>query len=663
MAQRYYRIDSWIAGISSDNKVGPANSFSYGQSVDFRSSPSKLGVLPRTVKETGSTVVTEIKDGVRVPANGGDTYWAGTTKIYKRVPASAGSPGTWSVFSSDASLINANSALYRNDTDSVYIGDSTTIHRISPMSGTPAFEANKFAQSLDQSRTGGALTYTLPTSISESATAKLSFTPTIEPLYSVKLYVVAKGTGDVTVTVHDEANNVIGSKTLTNANLTNGVLNEFVFATPLRVLASPSAKTYHIHAVVTTGTTTVQTATASDFSTANYETYGSRLVGNDAPHPMINFLQYICIGNERYLSVWEPLSETPSNNEWLRHRLVFPPEYTVIGLALWDEYIAIATFKNVSSDYGGTSSAIPAGRGSAEGIIFFWNGTSSTYDFSIPIPEGAPESLYSYGNVLQWIANGRLYNWSGGVPQVIREIPKVSDFLSTQSPTAHEADVFLQAAQNSMVVNDGLLLIGYPRQTVNENLKIGVYSYGTNNQEYSPALGYDYVPSHGATTATFANSGTPPDPITGITDIEKFGANVFIAWKHSSDGGATTSYGVDVVNNSNSPFASASFESMIFDDRRPWKQKLAYKIITTTKPIPAGATVTPKYRKDRATNFTTDSGVVMEEGETVSEMHIQDGDERFYEFEIGFNITAGNIQPEIISQVLVFDPLRDEQVD
>lgn len=649
MAKRALTNISRVGGLSFDSKQGLENSFAFGQSVEFRKVPTEVTIKPKTVKESGSNVTTEVTDAVQDP-NTGDLYLAGLTEIYKRTPEAAGGSGTWSTFSSHADIVSVKSLLYKHDLNAILAVDDTYVHKIKDMSGTPTLENKKYADLLDTSQSGSSNTYTLPTSISETATTYLTYTPTIEPLLTVKLYVVSKGTGDWTLTMHDDANNTLGTVTVTNANLTNGQLNSFTFATPPRMLVKPNARTYHFHLTVSTGTSTVRTATASQFSTADHEIYAQRLVSADY-HPIAEFLQYVCIGNERYLSVWESLSDNPLKSEWEQHRLTFPSNYEVNGLAVYDEYLAISAYKKRSSDYGGDF-----GQDSTTGIIFFWDGVSTTYNYYVIIPEGAPESLTSYKNVLYYIANGRNYAWAGGQPVLIRAFPGIDDFVSGDG---HDADVYLQAPYNGIDVSDGVMQIGFPYKTANESIKHGVYSWGSADKNYTDTFGYDHVPSHGRTGLVVANTGSPPTPISGITMVKAFGANLFIAWRDSSDSGATTSYGVDVVKRSNDPYSVASVENLVYDYNRPWKDKQAIEYIITFESLPANCSVTPKYKIDRATSWTSGT-TINTTGSKLAKLHIN---KRFKEIQTGYDLVGSSSgTPTITGDALIFEDLDRETI-
>lgn len=114
-------------------------------------------------------------------------------------------------------------------------------------------------------------TYTPPTSISEAAANKKSFTPTKTAILKVAVYVVAKGTGIWTLTLHDSSNNVLGSDSILNANLTNSAFNYF------NVPYTWTGGTLHFHVTSTVADGTLKCNTSSDLSTCSFlETYSTK---------------------------------------------------------------------------------------------------------------------------------------------------------------------------------------------------------------------------------------------------------------------------------------------------------------------------------------------------------------------------------------------------
>lgn len=121
-------------------------------------------------------------------------------------------------------------------------------------------------------------TYTVPTSIVENATNRCEFYP--EKLaynHQIEVWVVDKGTGDWTMTIHDGSNNLVqmcsqfdysqktttGTVTIPNASLTNGQMN--VFSIEWDNLPDVL---HHFHLTSTVGDGTIKVVTAGDLNTA-----------------------------------------------------------------------------------------------------------------------------------------------------------------------------------------------------------------------------------------------------------------------------------------------------------------------------------------------------------------------------------------------------------
>lgn len=704
--KRVLNIAKFSGGMAGSEKEGVANSFKYTKNMDLRSNPTKAKLNPRTVKDSGATVTDLILDSVRVP--NGDTFFIGDTgNFYKRTAA-----GVWSLIGS----VGANSGgsiIYRDDTDTIYITKQNDIAVYRPVSGTPALTASFLAQSKDQFyEAGGASTYALTVNITENDAQRQNFTPEIEPLYSVKVWVIAKGTGNWTLTVHDAANNVIASKTIANASLTNGALNEFVFATPGRVLVKPNARTYHIHltstvadgtaqtyllsigaatisnatpAVVTKAThglaigdaiyfTTTDTLpaplavnttyyvissgfTSGDFQISTvpggnainttsagagthtllrqpkltYETYGQRLATtNNGLHPMIQFMQYCLIGNGRYVSVWEPLSEAPLNTEYLHNKLVLPPGYEVCGFTLVDEFVAIAAEKkstNADSNY-------------QDGKIFFWDGTAGTYNLYKDIADGSPHGIFAKDSIAYWNSKGEIFACTvTGLPQKIRRLPNIDgEYTSRRDNT--------MCYPNVMTVRKGVILMGFPSYTNNLLIEHGVYGYGAVDKNYPPAFSFDYTISTGTLLNTSGN--------VRIGMVKNFNEDLFISWRDGND------YGVDIVNNSSKPATTASLESLIFDNQGGWKQKTAIKFEVGFESLPTGCTLTPKYKIDRGAWVNGTTAIA---ASTEAEISFPAG-RRWKEIEFGFDVaTDANAvtSPGITNIAFHFDDQMEEK--
>lgn len=616
----------WNGGMSSDLKEGPKNSFFYSLAFDFRKNPSQLSILPGTRVDSGEVVSDLILDMVQV--NDGSRYAIGDTgTFYKRTTG-----GTWSKVGSISE--SAYGMLYRPDTDAIYLTKDKEVAIYHPVSGSPILTSTKFGPSRSEEsaalKSGGTNTYSLTTAVNEASIHKREFTSDIEPLYSIKVFVKDKGTGDWTLTLHDDANNSLGSVTVTNANLFNNQLNEFKFSSQVRILVKPNARTYHYHLTSTVADGTVQTTTASSLADCDVEVWADRLVNtNNGFHPIMQFLQYTLIGNGNYVAQHEPLSDDPSNLEFKRHRLVLPTGYEVTGLSQWEEFAVIAAEKRASS----------SAQQFQKGLLFFWDGLSSTYNYYIDITEGSPYSPYLHNNTLYYFARDSLYGYAGGRPTKIRTMRE------TDAEFSDTSDSYV-VYPNMMAVRRGVLLTGFPSETTNQSVEHGVYSYGSIEKNYNESFGFSYAISSGTLTNTGSNN-------LRIGMIRNFGDELFVSWREGSE------YGVDIVDNSSDPASTAILESLTFDNEVAYKNKLALALKLTFTALPADMTVTLKYSINRAAFVTADTAT---EGDTLIYSEFDpSGDVHFKEIQFRIEATGtATSTPIFNSFAFEFDDLEDE---
>lgn len=574
---------TWSGGVSVDAKLGSDNSFKASQGINHRKKASSIELHRKFVKESGTTVDTAVHQGVRAPD--GSVFFMGETKIYRRTKDTVGAPGSYSVFQSG--LTNIKSGAFNLDRKEIFVPSDKTIHAIKYATGSPVFQADMVGQLKDKETINtGALTYTIPLAITEVATAKIEFQPDIEPYIRVGFYVVAKGTGNITLTLHDAANAVLGTVVVAAASLTNGAVNYFTFSSQIRLSAQPNPYTYHVHLNSTVADTTIRTSVASDMSKADFVTYADALISG-VYHPSTNFLQFFLVGNGNYVAAWEPITDSPTKTEYLPHRLKLPTEYTVLGFQDYKEYQVISAYKSVSSDYG-----TEFGVGSTEGLLGFWDGASRGFAWFVKIEGGAMESIYVKDGFIYGYVNGVLHVTSGDTPVPVYEIPGLVDFTSTHG---HADDVYLQAPYNAMTVKDNVMLMAYPAVTANEAIIPGVYSFGRKTKDFAESIAFDHIPSHGQTATQFvANT-----PSSGITFIGTFGKNTFIGWKTVIAGIVT--YGIDVLNSLSPPYASGFIEYLDMDNKMTYKEKEGVRAIATYTSLPDDAQVKLFYKINGST--------------------------------------------------------------
>ncbi len=619
-------VQEFYAGRSSDDTIGPKASFGYDQALEFRRKSSQLTVLPGP-RKISAAVVTDLPLNI-VQVNNGNRYAFGDTGNFYKISTS-------NVVTEIANSLTSGSdgLLYRSDSDAIYMATTNTLERYAPISGSPTFDQSYgVSKSIDTAatRTGGAATYTLTTGVNEGATHMCSFEPDIEPFYSMKVKVVAKGTGNWTLTLHDGLNTVLGTSTVANASLSNGALNEFVFGSQVRGYVKPNARTYHFHLTSSVADGTAQTTTASDLSTADYELWAYRLVqSRNGLHPIAQFLQYTLIGNGDYLAVWEPLSPTaPPNNEFQRHRLTLPSGYEVCGITTTDEFAVVAAEK-LSTD--GT-------KDFQEGLLLLWDGTAQTWNQIVIVTGGSPDAIYTYNNYPYFFVNGALCAWLGG--KTITTIRTMADVSNVYTDTIDNTRTY----PNMMTVRDNLLHMGFPSTTTNVSIEHGVYTLGALHKDFPSAFGYGYVIS------TQTNKNTAGTLKLGC--VRNFGDEMYIGWKDGA------SYGIDIVDSICDPAPVFKFRSRVFDAGVTRKSKQALRMAIDTAAIPANVTITPVHKIDDAADTTH---TAMAQGDTEIISTIQTG--RFKQITFGFDGTcSGTTSPTIYADTLEWNSLSDQRI-
>jgi hypothetical protein len=607
----------FYGGIAVDDKVGAENSHAYSRSADFRKKPGQLTPLAQPRRVGVNNIVDLIQQIIQV--NDGTRY-------------ALGNLGNFYSIENDNDVIvkaklpdGAAGMLYRRDLQEMYMSSSTTVSYYGKFPN-PTVQVDKYAESASDDDAafseGGTNTYTLSTEIVETNTQLQSFESDIEPLVKIRVQVGDGGTGDWTLTLHDDANNTLATSTVTNADITDSTFLDFEFSSQIRLYVKPSARTYHFHLTSTVADGTVKCETAGDLNTCDYEIYADRLIQtNNGVHPMAQFLQYVCIGNERYLSVWEPLEDVPSNAQWERHRLDFGDGYEVTSMATTDEYLVIACERRSAQ----------ADRDFQEGRLFFWDGLSETYSFFIEITEGSPESLYTYQNIVYMVINGALYVWPGG-----KDLIKLRTLLNTDTEFTNISDSTV-VYPNMMGVRRGILVFGYPSVTASETMEHGVFSWGAIDKNFPTSFGYNYILSTGRRTYDGTNA-------LKIGCVRSFGDTLYTSWQDATN---NIPYGLDVVDNDSVPATTGSWEARIYDGKAVFKQKVARDFKLTCVALPANTTIRMKYKVDRGSWVYPDDGVLTE-GDTYKVASI---DLRNKEVQVGFDWETSATTPFVVTSV------------
>lgn len=677
----------FMGGTSVSRKLGIANSFYYGQGLDWRSDPSQMDVLPgsRQLATNLQDLITGMEqdlNGVRwgIGSNGG---------IYQI--------NTSNAVSKKAQLTENGSTgiLYNQVTDQLYIPGQKSVSMYgqitSGISGNPNFKSNQFAQSAsvapgcvnlyntsdgffdglarnnvqsigvgitetvvtNQVVTNSTKTYSVPSTLREITGQFCFFAPDIEPFYSIQVYLSAVGTGNATLTLHDSLNNTLATVTINNGSLKVGY-NEFVFSKQIRALVSASqtgtTATYHWHITssVSSDTMTVGTLTADDLSTADFLLFAYRLVQTtNGWHPTTLFtgsgIPQLCIGNGQYLSTYNFGNDSnPLNSQWVRHALFFKPGYEVCGIATNNQYLVIAAERRSAN----------SSRNFQDGILYFWDGTTNAPNFTIDIPMGAPYGLYTFNNVTYFACAGSLFAWSGG--QTVIKVRKL----------AYQNTDYLNAVDNTLINPNmftsryNLLLMGYPSSTTNFNINYGIWSWGTVELTFPNSYGLSYTLSNG-----YLNNATSLNLQIGC--VQNFVDSMYTSWQYT-DSNSVVHYGLDILDNFSTPSTTFNWQSLIWDGGSRYKVKQALRMKISFTPLPTGCTVTPTYSLDRGAFVIADpiTGASYTQSTVGStSVVIEINNARFHEIQWGFNGTSSSsaTQPVTITGVSIeINPLPDE---
>lgn len=630
----YVGLSSFCGGESQNAKFGGKYQYDYGRHLDVRKNSAGFSILPGTAKASSGTVTDLVQDMTQVPD--GSRYALGDSgNVYKVTTG-----GIWSKLGNIGEAGGAG-ILYRSDSDCIYITGQTKVARISKVSTAPTLDVNWFqygkSAAASCTTTGGTNSYTLPSTVQENSLNMRTFIADIEPLVRIGVKPLVS-TGDWTMTIHDDANNLLGTSTVTGTNLIDNQINYFTF-TPIRLLvssnnytsSSSNGRTYHYHLTSTVATDSVQTTTAGSLADCDMELWANALVQTvNGLHPIYNFAQLTLFANEKYVAAYEPLQDQPTTADFQRHRLTLPSGYETNGFAQLDLYAAITAERrstNATQDF-------------QEGKLLLWDAIQTTYNRYYDIPEGSPESIFSHKNVVSFFAGGALWQSSGGQPIKVRTIRGTDSEYSNIADSTH-------CYPHMMTVRRGILLAGYPSFTTNLNLEHAVYGYGRISDQYPLSWTTSYTMSTGSILNTGSNNLRQ-----GM--VKNFGDTLYTSWRDGNN------YGVDVVNNSSLPSTDFQVQLLYFDNNEPYKESLSKKALAVFDTLPTGYSMRMWYMLNNGTRvYSTDDGTgYVTSGNTV-QMTIP---KQFIGLQVGLEGTSTATTPLFCRYFgIVFDPERDRE--
>lgn len=596
------RFEGGLATLSE--KADMANSFKFLKNLDPFKDPSSI-TQARTATLVSGATVTGLphwaEDGS--PWSTNRYFYGSGGKIYQETSA-----GVWSSLRTVTGGAGEGLKVYA---DYLYYALGVSLGRYGKLSGTPAFDDDFLTDGttdVDQSGgSTGAADYVPPTTIAETATARQTFTPTRDPLAAIIIDVDVVGTGDWTITVHDSRNVSIGTKTIANASMGTGD-RTFTF-TPLRL---EIGNEYHFHVTSTVANGGVDTGTATDLEDAEFSTLFDILIDVDW-HPMVEHLNLLIIGNERYLASWDQAVYNPN-------AVVFPPGFECRTIAKFNEFIVAGCYRGASLSE------------TEEARLYFWDGISSTFNFYTNVTLGGPNALINakgelvgvYGN------KGAIYKGNEPFQDIVDKIPKLV--------AGKQVEVY----PGAITEHEGKTLIGYSAITDDSaGLEQGVYEYGRQDQKLPEAFNFPFIISTATTQGTTLKIGL----------VKSFGDDLYIGWKDGDDEGVDKiAIGAGAVN-------GGVLESLVFDGGDPDKEFLPMTLVITFEALTTGQSVTPKYKLNRAASFT-DGAAASTVGDTRIELPLF---QRCNELEFGFTLAStSNTFIKITEMRILYEDLAEE---
>lgn len=285
-------------------------------------------------------------------------------------------------------------------------------------------------------------------------------------------------------------------------------------------------------------------------------------VQTEAIHgPIVEFLGNLYFANGRYLGEW-------NDTTWTYNKITLPIGWKIRTMAVLGEELVMGGWigSNVY-DY-------------SKGFLWFWNGTDTSVTNFLEVSEGAVNSMYVVDNLLYFVAGsvGNLYVYTG---QTIK-LRQLTNLLAT--------DDYVEVFPGAMATHKGDLMIGLAGKTDSADITQGVYSYSRTSKNYPRAMNIDHIISTGTKTGATLKIGA----------VNSVGPNeLYVGWEDT-----TATNGIDKVSGT-SPYTTALWHSLWFDNGSPYSVKELDQIKFTFKPLAASESFDFYYRLDRASGWTT----------------------------------------------------------
>jgi len=325
--------------------------------------------------------------------------------------------------------------------------------------------------------------------------------------------------------------------------------------------------------------------------------------------PINEFLGNLYFANGRYLGEWD-------GSTWTYNKITLPIGWKIRCMAVLGENLMMGGWvgSNVY-DY-------------EKGFLWVWNGTDTSVTNFLEVNEGAINAMYVIDNNLFFIAGsvGNLYVYTG---QVIKMRQLTTELTASQ---------YLEIFPGAMTASRGKLLVGVAGKTDSSSLTQGIYSYGRVSKNYPRALNISNIVSSGTKTGTTLKIGA----------VHAVGPNeVYVGWEDT-----TATNGIDKISGT-TPYTTATYYSLWFDNGNPYVEKETDLIKFTFKPLAANESMDFYYRRDRASGWTT-LGTADTDSDTEKRFVITPIT-TWKEIQLRVDLkTSGSTSPDLLSASVVF---------
>jgi len=319
--------------------------------------------------------------------------------------------------------------------------------------------------------------------------------------------------------------------------------------------------------------------------------------------PIMTFLNFVAFSNGRYLATWDDATFT-------YNKLTFPVGYHVRDLGVMGEYMVLAVNDNEDITQA------------KRGFLFFWDGTSSTYNFFTEVLEGSGISSIQANQEAVYIfagSSGNIYKYNGATSKV-KKIPYIG-----QGSTVY---VYPGAETNFK----GMCFFGLAGGTSTTAYK-GIYSFG------SPEIGYP----DGLNLESYISTGTTQGTTLNIGAIKAIGSDLYVGWQDN------TTYGIDKLSTSTNQL-SVDYQSLVVTTTFPMsvtRQKLFFK------PLASGEVITLQIKKDQGTWETVGTASYASDGAVTQKLFAYGF--RCVDLEVRVTLTGTSTMPSVSKIIFEYE--------